>query len=78
MYTAFTMGDNVFIGDAKRNRNELEIDAAIDFAQLNKDKNLLLGKALGGTDISGGENQKLAIARAYYRNKDCMFLDEPT
>ncbi|MCL1987771.1 MAG: ATP-binding cassette domain-containing protein, partial [Firmicutes bacterium] len=32
----------------------------------------------GGTDLSGGEWQKIAIARAYYRNRDFIILDEPT
>ena len=38
----------------------------------------LLGKEIGGTDLSGGEWQKLAIARAAYRNRDFIILDEPT
>ena len=31
-----------------------------------------------GTDLSGGEQQKVAIARAVYKNSECMILDEPT
>ena len=31
-----------------------------------------------GTDLSGGQWQKLAIARAFYGNKDVIILDEPT
>ena len=31
-----------------------------------------------GVEISGGEAQKIAIARALYRNGICMILDEPT
>lgn len=42
------------------------------------DKGLLLGKDIGGTDLSGGQWQKLAIARGYYRNRDFIILDEPT
>jgi ATP-binding cassette subfamily B protein len=38
----------------------------------------LLGKDIGGTDLSGGQWQKLAIARAYYRDRDFIILDEPT
>lgn len=31
-----------------------------------------------GTDLSGGEQQKAAIARAVYKDAECMILDEPT
>ena len=37
-----------------------------------------LGKEFGGTDLSGGQWQKLALARALYRNSDVLILDEPT
>ena len=31
-----------------------------------------------GVDLSGGEWQKMAIARAYMRDADVLILDEPT
>ena len=31
-----------------------------------------------GTDLSGGEEQKLAIARTFYKDAGMMFLDEPS
>ncbi|WBW97569.1 ABC transporter ATP-binding protein [Oceanirhabdus sp. W0125-5] len=31
-----------------------------------------------GTELSGGENQKLSLARALYKDGDIMVLDEPT
>ena len=38
-----------------------------------------LGKRFNeGTDLSGGEWQKIAIARAYMRDADILILDEPT
>ena len=78
-YVTFTAGDNVFLGDTSKQRDETEIEAAMTFTGLNDvDKNTLLGKDIGGTDLSGGQWQKLAIARAAYRNKDFIILDEPT
>ena len=32
----------------------------------------------GGIDLSGGEWQKIALARAYYRDAQLVILDEPT
>jgi ATP-binding cassette, subfamily B, bacterial len=39
----------------------------------------MLGRRFeGGVDLSGGEWQKIALARAYFRNAQILILDEPT
>ena len=39
----------------------------------------MLGKRFeGGMDLSGGEWQKFALARAYLRDAQVLILDEPT
>jgi ATP-binding cassette subfamily B protein len=38
----------------------------------------LLGKWFGNTELSTGEWQRLAMARAFYRKADLVILDEPT
>ncbi len=39
----------------------------------------MLGRRFaGGMDLSGGEWQKIALARAYIRQSQIMILDEPT
>jgi ATP-binding cassette subfamily B protein len=39
----------------------------------------MLGRRFeGATDLSGGEWQKIALARAYLRNAQLLILDEPT
>src|SRR5260370_19808555 len=37
-----------------------------------------LGKEFGGTELAGGEWQKLALSRAFMRDADLLILDEPT
>lgn len=78
-YTTFTLGDNVFLGNVSGERDEEALDRALAFSDLgDKSKESLLGKDVGGVDLSGGEWQKLAIARTVYRDRDFMILDEPT
>ena len=78
-FNTFTIGDNVFIGDVKKERGESQIDRALEFSDFNDvNKDEMLGKDIGGTELSGGQWQKLAIARAYYRDRDFIILDEPT
>lgn len=78
-YVTFSIADNVFLGDTVKSRNEADIDTALSFSGLDEaEKDSLLGKDIGGTELSGGQWQKLSIARAAYRNKDFIILDEPT
>ncbi len=78
-YTTFTVADNVQFGNIAVPADKGKISESLAFAGLeDMDQNALLGKDMGGTDMSGGQWQKLAIARAYYRDKDFFILDEPT
>lgn len=78
-FNTFTVADNVYLGDVERERDEAGIDSALAFAGFDgADRDAMLGKDIGGTELSGGQWQKIAIARAYYRNRDFYILDEPT
>jgi ATP-binding cassette subfamily B protein len=78
-YVTFTAADNVFFGDTAKPRSEEGIGSAMSFAGLDGiKKEALLGKDIGGSELSGGEWQKLAVARAAYRGRDFIILDEPT
>jgi len=39
---------------------------------------LVAGSNWGGTDLSGGQWQRIAVARAFYRDATMLMLDEPT
>jgi ATP-binding cassette subfamily B protein len=48
-------------------------------ARLPQGYNQMLGRRFeGGVDLSGGEWQKMALARAYLRDAQLLILDEPT
>jgi ATP-binding cassette subfamily B protein len=38
----------------------------------------ILGKSFGGSELSGGEWQRIALARAFFRDASLVILDEPT
>lgn len=81
-----TLKENIIIGDIKNILNKkldlnnykfLEIDKIIK--KLPKGENTNLGKIeVDGQDLSGGEWQKLAIARMLNGNHNVYILDEPT
>jgi ATP-binding cassette subfamily B protein len=82
----FTAAENIAMGriEAAEDRNRIEraadqslADAII--ARLPLGFEQPLGRRFnGGVDLSGGEWQKIAIARAYMRDADVLILDEPT
>jgi ATP-binding cassette subfamily B protein len=38
----------------------------------------IIGREFGGKELSGGEKQRMAIARVFYRDAGLIILDEPT
>lgn len=78
----FSLKDNIQIaGDGKPNalalETALETAHVSDFmAKLPEGVNTLIGEK--GVKLSGGEKQRLGIARAVYKQPDILFLDEAT
>lgn len=80
-----TAAENVGIGDTTSLDREDVIQRAADkagfsaVAELLPDKyQTLLGKEFGGTSLSGGQWQKLAMARAFMKEASILIFDEPT
>jgi ATP-binding cassette subfamily B protein len=52
--------------------------ADINLPDLKINSDTILSREFGGQDLSGGEWQRIAIARGLYRPHDLIVLDEPT
>ena len=71
---------NVAISNTNNMLNDEEITKALSQAEFNKDIDIdhMLSKEFGGIELSGGEWQKVALARAIFRSNSIFILDEPT
>jgi len=81
---SFSIAENVAM---KMNINEKKVCECLEYSgvaekvkTLPKGINTLLSKEFDseGIELSGGEGQKVAIARAFYKNAPFIILDEPT
>jgi ATP-binding cassette subfamily B protein len=81
-----TAHENIAVGRIEQIGNREEVTAAAHksladevVAKLQGGYDQMLGRRFeSGVDLSGGEWQKLALARAYLRNAQLLILDEPT
>ena len=75
-----TLAENVAISDTKKEADSKRIGLALEEAdvQLSCDLDTMLSPEFDGIDLSGGQWQRLAIARGLYRDSDFIVLDEPT
>jgi ATP-binding cassette, subfamily B, bacterial len=81
-----TVRENVLYGDMTLQASEAEIETAIRaagaeeiIARLPQQEQTLLGRWFaGGTELSVGEWQRIALARAFLRSAPIIILDEPT
>lgn len=69
------------ISQEKDRAEEMLKRVSLDLAEQGKPERILdvlCAREFGGTDLSGGQWQKLATARMLYRDRDFVILDEPT
>lgn len=83
---SFKAGENVAVGQIEESGNTQQIKTAAEksladpvIQKLPGGYDQMLGKRFSeGIDLSGGEWQKIALARAYMRDAQIVILDEPT
>ncbi|HEY4819133.1 MAG TPA: ABC transporter ATP-binding protein [Candidatus Acidoferrum sp.] len=81
-----TAAENIAIGKIEERDNMFRVRSAAQkslaeqvIRKLPKNYEQILGRRFeGGVDLSGGEWQKMALARAYLRDAQLLILDEPT
>lgn len=78
-----TLRENVGMSRCRAEQSDEDIIASLEKSGFDKDLSMELDQVLGkkfenGRDLSGGQWQKVALARAFYSDSQILILDEPT
>lgn len=80
-----TLNENVSISDTFSDVNDSRVNESIKKADLEVSEkkfpeglNTMLSREFDGVDLSGGQWQRIAIARGFYKDHNMIVLDEPT
>ncbi|WP_263056861.1 ABC transporter ATP-binding protein [Pantoea agglomerans] len=72
----FSVGENVALSHYNAETQHSKIDALLKTVEFPYPQNTRLGKQFGGDELSNGQWQRLAIARALYRKANLFIFDE--
>lgn len=72
----FTVAENIAFAAVSGGKSSAEITSLLKKVQFPYEEQVELGKRFGGSELSGGQWQKLAIARALYRKANLFIFDE--
>ena len=77
--------ENIIISQDNKEYEKSTLDNVCEVAGINKDGSAftdgyetMLSREFGGVDLSGGQWQRIAIARGLFRDHNLIVLDEPT
>ena len=86
VHYSFTIAENILLREVQNDTDRRRVQKVLEesglwerVSHLPKGMDSVLGKEFDedGIELSGGESQKLAIARALYENAGVLILDEP-